>query len=386
MAYIKLISDLPKWFELKNYQIEKEEISAEKFLEQIIYRRALYDVLSNPNFLIPIEIEAKNYAEYTVYDFGSIPYILIDKYHCQKNQIINSNPDALLQYEKIVNFAFLKLSTNPLLKGDFGDLKYDYEFSWVACLREILCDYRRHEIRPIKDMSIYELGEKFTMLPNEVTQYLKAEFKEVHSDKYFDQVQEHLEMLGKSDLLDNFAPMKNSNNLDGISWDYIDSLSAESCMELESDCQTNFSDFEREQVHTHPYYVKPIISIDLSCSDSIIKEQFEKWLNQQRLEINKTILKDELDSDLSIKKTGEILLYKSYTYQILAYIDLCLWCILTNNKIKQSVFTHALFPNGAYDGEFIRKTIRPLVKKLFTPSSKEIIELFALKNMEEFNI
>ena len=77
---------------------------------------------------------------------------------------------------------------------------------------------------------------------------------------------------------------------------------------------------------------------------------------------------------------------KVHLYQILAYLDLKIWEHITGNKIKQSVYSHVLYPTGGYDGEFIRKTLKPLVMKLFNPKSKEIAELFALKNMEEFNI
>lgn len=136
----------------------------------------------------------------------------------------------------------------------------------------------------------------------------------------------------------------------------------------------------------HPYSIKPLISVDLSCPDYLLKEQFEKWLATQRTKANKIIHEEKLDSDFYIKNSGESLLQKAYLYQILAYIDLEIWSHISGNKIKQSVYSHSLYPTGGYDGEFIRKTLRPLVMKLFNPKSKEVAELFALKNMEEFSI
>lgn len=39
MAFIKSISELPMWFDLKNYQPAKEEITATNVLSQIIVRK-----------------------------------------------------------------------------------------------------------------------------------------------------------------------------------------------------------------------------------------------------------------------------------------------------------------------------------------------------------
>ncbi|MHA3082415.1 DUF6387 family protein [Acinetobacter sp. ANC 5383] len=58
MAYIKSVSELPKWFNLKNYQQEKEEMTAHNFLRQLIVRKAIFDLVSSEDFEYPVAIEA----------------------------------------------------------------------------------------------------------------------------------------------------------------------------------------------------------------------------------------------------------------------------------------------------------------------------------------
>lgn len=392
MAYIKTVSDLPKWFNIENYQIEKENIKASKLLEQIIYRKALFDILTNPNFKIPMDIQVKDRDNYSIMNtysngFSSIPYLDWDELICMKNQKCKLNPEGLEKTERIINHAFSKIHTNPLFKNPWGILQLDYEFSWVYCVRVILCEYENYgEINPIKDLTVYELGEKFTMLPPGVAQCLKSEFKGVHEANYLKDVREHLKALSMEAALDDFEE-EEDETLDGINCDYIDSLSKNAYEDIEIFYSKSFLSVETDNTHKNPYEIKPFISVDLSCSDSVIKEQFDKWLQHQRKNINKVVLEENLGCDYySVKRMGESLLYKVYSYQLLAYIDLFLWGIFTGNKIKQSVFTHALFPQGAYDGEFIRKTIKPLIDKLLNPQSREISELFALKNLEDFSI
>ena len=385
MAYIKLASELPSWFNINNYRIDKNKMKAELFLEQIIYRKTFIDLFQNPEFLVPIQIDAKTYPNSSMHEFGSIPYILIDQLTCQKRRIFDPDSRSSSQFEKIVNYAYSKLQVDPLLLSGFGDLQHDYEFAWIYCIRRLLSDYRRYELSPVKDISIYKLGEKFTMLPEDVAQYLKAEFSGFHPSRVSNEVQNYSEQLEQDSFLDELEPENDSSpEMSGICWDYINSLSADDYSKLESTCQANFLDFERDQQQMHPYYIQPMISIDLSCSDTVIKEQFSQWLIKIRKNIHNTTSDDGLDTHYSVTRTGETLLYKAYTYQLLAYIDLMLWGSMTNNKIKQSVIAHALFPKGSYDGEFVRKIIKPFVEKLFDPSSKEVSELFSLKNMEEF--
>lgn len=70
MAYIKTISDLPKWFDISNYRTEHR--SAEKLLEQIIYRKAFLDFLVNEKALFPIDVEQMRV--FLVFLFVLVPY------------------------------------------------------------------------------------------------------------------------------------------------------------------------------------------------------------------------------------------------------------------------------------------------------------------------
>ncbi|MNT03950.1 hypothetical protein D3C72_1385100 [compost metagenome] len=127
-----------------------------------------------------------------------------------------------------------------------------------------------------------------------------------------------------------------------------------------------------------------MISINLACNDNLIKDQFNEWLQKQRIKINQILRDSEIDTETDKSKARQSMLYKVYTYQTLAYIDLIIWSIISDNKIKLSVLAQALFPNGAYDSDFIRKILKPLVEQLLNPSSNEILELFHLRNMEDF--
>ena len=363
MAYIKSISELPKWFNLKNYQPAKEEITATNLLSQIIVRKSLLDLIRDENFLYAHEVQATYRESYLFGNFRDL--------NVSSVSFIRGNQTAINHKNDCVLYAFSRLCSDPLLSIAWPDSLESHELSWHYCIKTVMNEYiEKAAINPIKDIAIYEIGEKFAMLPNMASEYLKAEFNEYYKEESFDEpCEEKLEGYGQLE-----------------SCGALDLLTDEDYEELEEFCSKPFAEYESSLFDEHPYNIKPLISVDLSCPDHLLKEQFDKWLTAHRDKNNKTIREENLDSDFYIKNSGESLLQKAYHYQILAYIDLEIWANIAGNKIKQSVYSHVLYPTGGYDGEFIRKTLKPLVMKLLNPKSKEISELFALKNMEEFNI
>ncbi|MFA0870078.1 DUF6387 family protein [Acinetobacter baumannii] len=371
MVYIKDISELPSWFRIENYQIRKEDLSAESFLEQFFFRRMLFGLLTDPNLQIPYQIKANEYNEYTVHAFGSIPYILVDEIKLIKNRTIAPHTQEWDFKKQLILNAFEMIVKDPLLKNGYGKLITEQDFSLVYCLRHILTLYRQYEIKPITDISIYTIGEKYSLLSNEIKLYLNFEFKEFTENDCF------------SENLSDELKAKLNDEESITSWNYVDSLSEKDFMQLEVFCQKNFSEYECEIKEINPFYINPIIQVDLSSSDSIIQEQFSLWLKKQRKEYLEKNLDEQIDVGYTVKKNGESFLYKMNQYKVLAYLDLYLWSLLNDHKIKRSVYSHALYINGSYDSEFIRKNLIPQIQSLFDPSSSSIAELFSLKKMEE---
>ena len=120
--------------------------------------------------------------------------------------------------------------------------------------------------------------------------------------------------------------------------------------------------------------------------DAVLREQFSAWLSNTRKKASKVIIEDDLGSDFLIDSNGVKIAEKINKYKIIPFIDLMLWELKTGNKIKLSVYAHALFNDGSVDGEFIRKTIKPFVQNLINDDYKIMSELFALKNMEDFSL
>jgi len=289
------------------------------------------------------------------------------------NKDLNDNSVDLNKLNHSVNYAFSKLCLDPLLKEPLFDnpSHEQHVLAWYYCIETVLDKYLEYAlIEPIKDATIYEIGEKYAMLPNSINLYLQSEFFDYYKDELLDKLND--------EELEEYRQKEKINSLE--------SITSEEYENLHQICTLSFNEYETETFNEHPFYIQPLISVDLSCPDHLLKEQFEKWLTAQRVKTKKIIQEKNLDSDFYISKSGESVLQKVHLYKILAYLDLKIWEHITGNKIKQSVYSHVLYPAGSYDSEFIRKTLKPLIMKLFDPESREIAELFALKNVEEFSI
>ncbi|OTS31779.1 DUF6387 family protein [Acinetobacter baumannii] len=383
MALIKTISELPRWFNIKNYQRKKQ--TAFDFLQQVIYRKALLDFLDDPNFLIPVEIEVDEYNK-NEFIFGDIPYISLTKVCSVKKKSIKYNSSEYKEMEKILHYALQKIEEDPLLEMGFGDLNYSYEFAWIYCLNQYAKKYYSYDQPPIQDVNVCDIGEKFCMLPDDIAKYLLFNFRNEYNNE--GQTKKIIEFLKETNSNLNLDFLQNNyekDDLYDLGENFTNSLSKEKYQDIESYTHKSFLKVEREVCELeHPYNIKPMISINLACNDNLIKDQFNEWLQKQRIKINQILRDSEIDTETDKSKARQSMLYKVYTYQTLAYIDLVIWSIVSDNKIKLSVLAQALFPNGAYDSDFIRKILKPLVEQLLIPSSNEILELFHLRNMEDF--
>lgn len=387
MAYIKTISELPKWFDISNYLTEQK--SAEKLLEQIIYRKALFEYLTNKNGLIPINVKpSEDFYSFTTY-FGSVPYLdakIIEKSRLDTTDTKSKHYSHL---QAIFNYAFNKIKVDPLINSGFGELKYNYEFCWLLYLKGFISEYLEYDYAPIKDVQLYEIGEKFSMLFNNMEKYLLSEFKEDYTETaYANRLKERLDLSNEGHFLDNYEYSNDVDELYEFSKQYAESLSSEDDEALRREARKTLLHYEREVYELSirdPLEINPFISIDLSCSDAVLREHFNQWLVKQRASLHKILEGYEatFKIDKNIKNRLSVL-NRLYSCNVLAYMDLILWSELTGNKIKLSVLAHALYPDGDYDSEFVRKILKPLANNLFIPSSKEILELMYLKNMEKF--
>lgn len=383
MALIKTISELPIWFNINKYQENNE--SAFEFLQQVIYRKTLLDFLNDPNFLIPVEIEVDEYDEFG-FIFGCIPYISLNKVRAVKKKSIESNSSDFEEMQKILNYALQKIEADPLLKMGFRGLKSSHEYAWIYCLNQYAKKYYNYDLPPIEDVTIRDIGEKFCMLSDEIAKYLLSNFRnEYNQEGRVKKITAHLEACGSIHLLDGFEAKYENDDLYDLGQNFTDSLSKEDFQRIEYDIQKNFLKIERDVCELeHPHDIQPMIRVNLSCDDNLIKDQFNEWLQKQRSTVNQILVSHQMDTEINKSKARQSLIYKVYTYQTLAYMDLNIWSFMTDNRIKLSVFAQALYPNGAYDSEFVRKILRPLVEQLLIPSSDEILELFHLRNMEDF--
>ncbi len=373
---------MPKWFDVSNYQTE--HISAEKLLEQIIYRKALFEYLTNQETLFPINVEpSEEFFSFSFY-FGSVPYINVKNKLVIRKKTINENSSHFSKLLNIFEYAFNKIKFDPLIKNGFGEIKHEYEFSWLYYLQGFISDYLEHDYAPIKDIQLYEIGEKFTMLPNGLSKYFLSEFGEEFTERVL--VEKYKQYLENGDLLfANYEYSDQEDDLYEMGRKYVESLSAYDLQELEFASGKSFLNYERELKELdHPLGIKPLISIDLTCNDEVIREQFNQWLIKQRASLHEAEKEFGVIVEIDKIKNRQSKADKIHSYKVLAYMDLMLWSVLTNSKIKMSVLAHALFPYGDYDVEFVRKTLKPLVEKLLIPSSNEVLELMYLRNMENF--
>lgn len=99
------------------------------------------------------------------------------------------------------------------------------------------------------------------------------------------------------------------------------------------------------------------INVNLSGSDDKIITDFTEWLSGMR---------ETLASTTPIKSVNDLEMRNWGKYKVLAYIDLDIFCFLTNSKITQATLGNMLFPKefGIDFTERVRKVVAPMAKRL----------------------
>lgn len=124
----------------------------------------------------------------------------------------------------------------------------------------------------------------------------------------------------------------------------------------------NLSDFFSE-VST-----RALVEIDLRASDAIIIRQLSEWLVFYRQKNN--LMRD-------ISKNGEYLFGRIKSYDLLAFIDLCvLWSNIEGFNVKPSLAAK-IFNRSESE---ISKTIKPLAYSLLDPDNENFKQLCILKH------
>ena len=114
---------------------------------------------------------------------------------------------------------------------------------------------------------------------------------------------------------------------------------------------------------------RPVVSVDLSATDSVLVEAFEMWLKKTRAK--------ELHAGYELKKRNRPT-YKDWgRYGLLPYLDLLIWAEEMGNHIPQRVFSAAVSSYDRGESAF-NKVVAPLAKALMT----DLSELQALASAE----
>lgn len=364
MAYIRNVSELPKWFSLDNY---KFNLSANDLLQLLMIRFAIFDLLLNDSVEISCdEVLEEQHIMQIVNNFKKIPLCFVKERTVLKKSSLALREREYL-YDTCLDYSFLKIINDPLVLNNWIDVNSQPFLTLNYLLKNhIERNIRKYEINPIQELTIDDIGVMNAFLPAHIKEYLSYKYSEYDNES------------------DEFISQKGRDFYLGELGNYFIELDSDEWEGYESFCAKNYYAFATED--EHPYSTNPCISIDLNTPDTVLREQFDEWLSNVRRKASKVIVENDLDSDYIVNSNGIKIAEKINKYKIIPFIDLMLWELKTGNKIKLSVYAHALFNDGSVDGEFIRKTIKPLVQNLINDDYKIMSELFALKNMEDFSL
>lgn len=363
MAYIRNVSELPKWFNLDNYRFN---LPANDLLQLFIIRFAVLDLLLDDVDISCDEVLEDQDVLLVVNNFNKIPLAFVNQRTVLKKSILSLKERDYL-YNDCLDYAFSKIINDPLILNNWLDINSQPFLTLNYLLKNHVnrC-IRKYEVNPIQELTIDDVGYMSVHIPSAVREYLLHKYSEY--DSAYDGCVSKKVRDSYLEELDN----------------YFLKLDSDDCEGYEKFCELDYYDFAIED--EHPYSANPCISINLNMPDAVLREQFSAWLSNTRKKASKVIIEDDLDSDFLIDSNGVKIAEKINKYKIIPFIDLMLWELKTGNKIKLSVYAHALFNDGSADGEFIRKTIKPFVQNLINDDYKIMSELFALKNMEDFSL
>lgn len=351
MAFIKQFSELPKWFDLKNYTSSYPQLNAEIALRGLVLRKALLRGIGKSN----TKLEVKDSGFYD--PWPQIHNILLDK---------NLHyPPQLNDYLKNLTKIFYTIMLAPLKMYTWVDTAENLDNSfWFQSATFAENEYWEKAIhsKPIKSISILDIGKYFYNLPMPLRFFLKSKYLSSHhhddhlknsniSNPVYEDLINRFKNLIKTEFYEEESPFF---SLEGI----------QLCLLLENLCEIEFYNFVSS--YTPPSLAHPLLEIDLSCSDNLLTEQFQIWLKTMRTQTK--FVKNQ-------NNNSQTTLGKIKSYQIFAFIDLYIWSLLTNNKIQNCVYIEALYPHGAFDDSHINKTLIPFINRLLDPKSQEISNL-----------
>ena len=164
-------------------------------LSQIIVRKTLFNLITDEDFEYPYEIKA-SFKTFSL--FEAIPDLDVHNVEIVMNQYCGKIPTALNKKNDSVNYAFSELCLDPLLKKPLVDnaVLKQHILAWHYCTQTVLDEYLQHAlIEPIKDATIYEIGEKYAMLPNGINLYLQSEFFDYYKDELLDELNDRQELI-----------------------------------------------------------------------------------------------------------------------------------------------------------------------------------------------
>ncbi|MDM1325194.1 DUF6387 family protein [Acinetobacter pseudolwoffii] len=375
MAYIRNVSELPKWFSLDNY---KFDLSANDILQLLMIRFVAFDLLLNDDIDISSEEELENQDlfEY-INNFNKIPIVLVNKRTILKRSYLKSVGKEYLYYN-CLEYIFSKITKDPLIIKRWNDADSQSFLTLNYLLKcAVNRNIRKYEINPIQTLKIDDIGRMVACLPNNVRDFSLYKYSEAIEYAYKEDEELEDDEIGdaKRDACRHYLA-----KLD----EYFSELHDNDLEVYEVFCSQDYHSYSTED--EHPYYAPHYISVDLNVSDSVLREQFNAWLSNTRKKAINLTAEDNLNSDFIINSNGVKIIEKINKYKVIPFMDLMLWELITGNKIKLSVYAHALFNDGSADSEYVRKTIRPFVQNLINDDYRMMHELFALKNMEDFSL
>ena len=117
-----------------------------------------------------------------------------------------------------------------------------------------------------------------------------------------------------------------------------------------------------------------VLSIYLGFPDELLIANFKQYISHAR---QKGIVPYDKESftQTNFNQWAQL--------QVLAYADLSIWAKLTNIIIPCRVMANALYPTGERGEETVRKTLKPLVKKLLHPVTWNLLGYQAGIEMQE---
>lgn len=356
MAFIKQVSELPKWFNLSNYTSTYHQLDADAIFKGLVFRKALLRGLGKANSNLIIK-------DLGFYDPWKQIHSLSEEHRKNLPDILNNHIEYLKKVFHLIIAAPLKSYT--LLEAAY---KLDNSFlhnSFHLAATEYWEKSTHSE--PIKSLSILDIGKNFYSLPMPLRYFLRSKYL---PSKYESTYINDIDITDPiyEDLISRFRNLIegefNEEECPGYSLEGI-----KFCLLLNDFCERELYNFLNS--YTKPYLGNPLIEVDLGCSDNLLIEKFQIWLKNVRNKNNIEITQNN-NSQTTINKIKN--------YQVFAFIDLYIWSLLTNNKIQNCVYIDVLYPHSTIEDSYIKKSLIPFINRLLDPESQEISNLIMEMN------